>query len=110
MVTRTENQRRCSLKFYFHSQMEETSRFAQLSKENGPKSSHFPQGKKTTLSGENSQPALAGATCSQLTPTVDHSSGCFASPNSLVLWVSSAYQGNSFKILKEKWTLAAAEG
>ena len=36
MVAQTENQQRHSLKFHFHSQMEETSSLAQLSEEMGP--------------------------------------------------------------------------
>ena len=62
MVTQTENQRGCNLKFHFHSKMEETSRRAQLSNENGPRMAPFLQGKECKWSGENSQPAPAGVT------------------------------------------------
>ena len=47
---------------------------AQLSKANGPKVAHFPQGKQRKWGGENSQPLQAGATYPQVTRHVDHSS------------------------------------
>lgn len=71
MVAQVENQKRCNLKFHFQSQMEETSRLAQLSKENGPKVAPFLQRKQPKWTGEDSQSAQAGATYPQGTPNVD---------------------------------------
>lgn len=88
MGTHTENQRRCGLKFHFHSQMEETSRLAQVSKENGPKVTLFLQGKQLKSIWSDLAPG---------TLHVDHSSGHFWAPNSLMAWVANPCQGQSLQ-------------
>lgn len=98
MLAQTENQRRYNLKFHFHSQMEETARLAQFSKENEPKVAHFLQGKQPKWSGENSQLAQVRAAYPRATPNVYHSSTCFLLQTAVCHRAAGACQGECLAI------------
>ena len=109
MVTQTENQRGCNLKFHFHSKMEETSRRAQLSNENGPRMAPFLQGKECKWSGENSQTAQPERLIPSHTECGPKLWTFLGSKTSCLGWLAPV-RNSSPKTPGVKWAPVVAEG
>lgn len=109
MVTLTENQRRCCLKFHFPSQTEGTSRLAQVSQATDPK--WLPSCKGRSPGRLERTPSLCRLEwLTPMTLSMDRSSRCFSAPNSLLPWAPSTCQGPSPPGPRVKWAPATAEG